>query len=340
MRRSHALLAALPLLAAPAVLAAPAGTATPAGAADQSHGQQIFLSSAGPQTYDRNAQTVTMLDHARAVRGDVTVDADQLIGFLRKKAPAPGDAPPKPDTQQDAQQDSQQDSGGNGTMGGNMELYRIEALGHVHIYTTTDQAWGDKALYDMDQGVMVMTGKGLKITTPNDVMTARDVLEYHSKEHMSVGRGDATVTTNDGKRVRADVLVAFSEPDSPASAPKGGGAEGGGDNNGPLGSTSKLDRAYGWGHVLLRTPNEIATGDRGVYMFKTQIARLIGHVHVTSGQNQNNGASAIVNMKTGVAVMNPPAGQRIEGLVIPNEAGSSAPPRTGKSAGTGKSATP
>nr|WP_242403433.1 hypothetical protein [Asaia platycodi] len=89
----------------------------------------------------------------------------------------------------------------------------------MHIYTTTDQAWGDKALYDIDQAVLVMTGKALKLTTPQDVMTARDVMEYHANTRMSVGRGDATVTTNDGKRIKADVLVAFSKPDSAAPAP-------------------------------------------------------------------------------------------------------------------------
>jgi len=291
-----------------------------AQAIDMSHGEQVHISSAGPQTYDHDAQTVTFVDQARAVRGDVTIDADQLIGFLRKKAPDPN-APPPP------QGDSKADNGkgdGDGAMGGSMELYRMEAIGHVHIYTSTDQAWGDKALYDIDQAVLVMTGKALKLTTPQDVMTARDVMEYHANTRMSVGRGDATVTTNDGKRIKADVLVAFSKPDNagPAQAKTASGSDGSAQRS------SKLDRAYAWGHVMLRTPNETATGDRGVYVFDTQMARLIGHVHVTSGQNQNNGASAIVNMKTGVAIMNPAPGQRVEGMVIPNEASSSKPGET------------
>ncbi|RUT26810.1 hypothetical protein C0V97_05280 [Asaia sp. W19] len=288
-----------------------------AQALDMSHGEQVHISSAGPQTYDHDAQTVTFVDQARAIRGDVTIDADQLIGFLRKKAPDPN--APKP--ADDQPQDGEKKPGDDGAMGGSMELYRMEAIGHVHIYTTTDQAWGDKALYDIDQAVLVMTGKALKLTTPQDVMTARDVMEYHANTRMSVGRGDATVTTNDGKRIKADVLVAFSKPDSaPANAPKSPAPGGDG-----TARSSKLDRAYAWGHVMLRTPNETATGDRGVYVFDTEMARLIGHVHVTSGQNQNNGASAIVNMKTGVAIMNPAPGQRVEGLVIPNEASSSKP---------------
>ncbi|MFC0501987.1 LptA/OstA family protein [Asaia krungthepensis] len=286
-----------------------------AQAIDMSHGEQVNISSAGPQTYDHDAQTVTFVDQARAIRGDVTIDADQLIGFLRKKAPDPN--APKPAEDQGADKKP----GDDGAMGGSMELYRMEAIGHVHIYTSTDQAWGDKALYDIDQAVLVMTGKALKLTTPQDVMTARDVMEYHANTRMSVGRGDATVTTNDGKRIKADVLVAFSKPDSAQTNTPQSPAPGG---DGTARS-SKLDRAYAWGHVMLRTPNETATGDRGVYVFDTQMARLIGHVHVTSGQNQNNGASAIVNMKTGVAIMNPAPGQRVEGLVIPNEAASSKP---------------
>ncbi|GBR13987.1 LptA/OstA family protein [Asaia spathodeae] len=297
-----------------------AGSQALAQAIDMSHGEQVNISSAGPQTYDHDAQTVTFVDQARAVRGDVTIDADQLIGFLRKKAPDPN-APPQPPG--DAKADGQK-SDGDGAMGGSMELYRMEAIGHVHIYTTTDQAWGDKALYDIDQAVLVMTGKALKLTTPQDVMTARDVMEYHANTRMSVGRGDATVTTNDGKRIKADVLVAFSKPDNAAPAQaKPAPGQNGGDSTAQR--SSKLDRAYAWGHVMLRTPNETATGDRGVYVFDTQMARLIGHVHVTSGQNQNNGASAIVNMKTGVAIMNPAPGQRVEGMVIPNEASSSKP---------------
>ena len=39
------------------------------------------------------------------------------------------------------------------------EIYRLEADGHVHIFTPTDQAEGDHAIYDIDQAVLVMTGR-------------------------------------------------------------------------------------------------------------------------------------------------------------------------------------
>lgn len=308
------LLLALPLAPTPAL----------ADGLDMSHGEAVQLFWKNEEVYDRNAQTVTLTGGARAVRGDVTVDADTLIGYLRKKTPPPGQPTPPPPPA-DAKNSNSSDP-----MGGSLELYRIEARGNVHIYNQTDQGWGDHALYDMDQAVMVMTGKHLKLTTPQDVLTARDVMEYHSKTRMSVGRGDATVTTNDGKQVKADVLVSFSKPnDAPAPGqPQPAKPAQTADASNPMGGgSSKLDRAYGWGHVVLRTQTQTATGDRGVYVFDTQIARLIGHVHVTQGQNQNNGSQAIVNMKTGIATMLPGTDSPIQGLVVPNEANSSQAPK-------------
>ena len=71
----------------------------------------------------------------------------------------------------------------------------------MQIFTPTDQVQGDRAVYDIDQAVLVLTGHALKLTTPNDVLTARDDLEYWSQKHMAVARGNAVVVTNDGRRI-------------------------------------------------------------------------------------------------------------------------------------------
>ncbi len=70
----------------------------------------------------------------------------------------------------------------------------------------------------MDQAVLVVTGHALKLTTPNDVLTARDDLEYWSQKHMAVARGNAVVVTNDGRRIAADTLVAYTTDAPPPSA--------------------------------------------------------------------------------------------------------------------------
>ncbi|WP_323991231.1 LptA/OstA family protein [Nguyenibacter sp. L1] len=323
----------------------PAGDAR-AQAIDLSHGGQIVVTAAGGFDWDQKTQTVTAYDQAQAVRGNVTVTGDRLIAFYRKKAAAPGAAPapaaPAPATppgvQGGAGQGGANQAAGNPDTGSN-EVYRLQALGHVHIFTDTDQAWGDKAVYDIDQAVMVMTGKAMKMVTPQDVLTARDTMEYYSQTRVSIGRGDATVTTNDGRQIRADVLVGYSAPaaqpakDGPAKGAPASGtpAKPGSD---PLASSGKLEKVNAFGHVFVRTQTETVTGDRGVYVPDTGIARIVGNVHITRGQNQINGAAAIVNMHTGIATMTERPGARVSGLVVPNESN----PTPGTNAAHGSSA--
>ncbi|PYD48863.1 hypothetical protein [Novacetimonas pomaceti] len=432
---------------------------------DMSQGGQVSVTAAGGFDWDQNSQTVTAYDRAQAVRGNVTVRADRLIAYYRKKNPtahpaqsvppsasATGNAPaalqaatrqeapvpaatatpaPSPATQSQATQSAAQSQaadavpdasiqaprtplakpgaastpssqpatrstaqaatnkpapspaaanpppapvpaappsptargpapptttaaaggdpdvdtslathsdtlpedlpppdrpmpqssghaagpGGEGSGGnGGSEVYRLEAVGHVHIFTNTDQAWGDRAVYDMDQAVLVMTGTNMKMTTPQDILTARDTMEYHSREHMSVSRGNATLTTNDGRQMRADILVGYDRPKNsrtPRSTTGHDASPGAG----------AIDRVDAFGHILIRTQSEAVTGDRGVYVPDSAIARIVGNVHISRGLNQISGAAAIVNMRTGIATLTDTPGSRVSGLVVPNQAG-------------------
>ena len=300
------------------------GTAARAQAIDLSQGGSITVTSLGGISWDQKAQSVTAVDQARAVRGAVTVDADRLIAFYRKKAQPPGAAPPAtppPAANGDGASGQPDDTGSN-------EIYRLEAIGHVHIYTATDQAWGDRALYDIDQAVLVLTGRGLRLVTPTDTVTARDSLEYWPQRRMSVARGNAVLVTTDGRRIDADVLVGFSAPD-PATGPNAAHPvqqvsartppPAGRAPADPLAASSgKLQRAEAYGHVVIRTPTETVRGDRGVYVASTGIARVLGDVHITRGQNQLDGQAAIVNMRTGIATLTNDPGERVQGLIVPN----------------------
>jgi lipopolysaccharide export system protein LptA len=64
---------------------------------------------------------------------------------------------------------------------------------------------------------------------------------------------------------------------------------------------------------------DTAIGDRAVYVPDSGIARLAGHVRITRGENQLDGSEAEVNMKTGIARLLAGAGERVQGLVIPND---------------------
>ena len=319
---------------------------------DMTKGGPVEVTSDNGMEWRQNEQVIIAKGNAKAVRGDVTVIADELIAHYRKKAAAPGAAPtPAAATTRPATPGAGTPGAGTpgpGTPGstaptpgpaaglpddtGNNEVYRLEAQGNVHIFTPTDQAFADHAVYDIDQAVLVLTGHDLHIITPQQLMTARDVMEYWSQKHMAVGRGNAVVITNDGRRVAADVLVGYTaDPNAPAGAPvqkvaatAAPPAKPGSD---PLlnGAGGKLQRVDAFGHVEVRTQAEIFHADKGVYVPDTGIARLAGNVHLTRGQNQLNGDEAVINLKTGVSTMERNPGSRVEGLVVPNDAQTSPP---------------
>jgi lipopolysaccharide export system protein LptA len=329
--RRAARLAAAALLAAPTLAPVLAPVLARAQALDLSHGGPVTVTALGGIDWDQNNQTVTAHDDARAVRGDVTVTADRLIAHYRKKAAAPGAAPkagaaPAATVQPAAAKpgdDAPPAQNGAPSDTGNNEIYRLEADGHVHIFTQTDQAWGDHGIYDIDQAVLVLTGKALKLTTPQDVLTARDAMEYWSQKHMAVGRGDASATSNDGRRITADTLVAYTvdnaAPHPPGTTPPPPPKKKDDKMTDPLADSGKIQRVEAFGHVQVRTATEIVNGDRGVYVPDTGLARIVGRVHITRGANQLNGAEAIVNMKTGIATMVQRPGARVAGLIVPND---------------------
>jgi lipopolysaccharide export system protein LptA len=287
-------------------------------ALDLSHGGPITVTALGGIDWNQAGQTVTAHDDARATRGAVTVTADVLIAHYRKKAGAPA-APAATKVAVTTPTPAPGVTGAPDDTGNN-EIYRLDAEGHVHIFTATDQAWGDHGIYDIDQAVLVLTGKNLHLTTPTNLMTARDAMEYWSVKHLAIGRGDASVTSNDGRRITADTLVGYTVDNkaAPGAAPSLPPKPGKTDD--PLAASGKLQKVEAYGHVQVRTATEIVNGDRGVYLPDTGLSHIIGHVHITRGENQLNGAAAIVNMKTGLATMTQAPGGRVQGLIVPNEA--------------------
>ena len=276
---------------------------------DMSHGGPLSITASDGIDWRQNDHTVVAHGDARAVRDNVTVMADTLTAWYRPKAgvqPAAAAAGSPGIT-------GEPDAGGN-------EIYKVEALGNVRIFTPTDRVVGDRAVYDIDQAVLVMTGRNMKLTTPTQILTARDTLEYWSQKHMAVARGNAVAVTNDGRRIAADTLAAYTAAGEapPADAKPATPASPAAQPADPLAASGTLEKMEAFGNVS-RTPTDTVTGDRGVYVPDTGMARLQGHIRITRGQNQLNGSEAIVNMKTGIARLVSGQSGRVQGLVIPND---------------------
>ncbi len=317
MTRSN--LMAAPLLAA-LLLALPMAPARAQGI-DLSGGGPVDVTATDGIEWRQVEQVIVARGNARAVRDTVTVDSDRLMARYR---PA-GGAQAQP-----ARPAGQPPVLGENPAGGSNEIWRLEAEGHVVIRTTTDTAKGDRAVYDMDQAVLVLTGRELSLATPSQVLTARDSLEYWSQRRMAVARGNAVaVDSQEGRRVGADTLVSYLLPEdapppapTPAPAARPAAASGRAAPADAPGA-GKVDRVEAFGNVEIRTATEVVRGDRGVYSPATGMARILGNVRITRGDNQINGREAIVNLRTGVArlVASSDRGERVRGLIVPQQEG-------------------
>src|SRR3546814_647401 len=134
----------------------------------------------------RDAKTYTARGNARAASGEVEVLADVLIAYYREPA-----------------------EGGEG----DSEIYLLEAAGSVRIKSPEGTVYGDKGRYKLDEQVFVMTGEDLRMVSKDDVVTARDSLEYWEGQRKAVARGAAQATHED-KQIKADVLTAIFEEDA------------------------------------------------------------------------------------------------------------------------------
>lgn len=291
MRRGALALAAT-LLAGPAI----------AQSIDLTQGGPIEVTAEDGIEWRQQEQVVIARGQARATRGGVTVEADRLLARYRPRG---------------GQAATQARAPAEGPAGGG-EIWRLEAEGNVVVTSATDRAEGDRAVYDMDQAVMVMTGTALRLVTPDNTLTARDSVEYWSARRMAVARGNAVVVTNDGRRVRADTLVAhFAESaaqgPAPTPPPQPAAAQPGQQQ------PSSIERVEAFGNVEIRTAEEVVRGDRGVYSPNSGLARLLGAVRITRGDNTLTGQEAIVNMHSGVARLVSAPGQRVQGLVVPQQ---------------------
>jgi lipopolysaccharide export system protein LptA len=269
---------------------------------DLNQGGPIEVTARDGMEWRQNEQLVIARGAARAVRGGVTIDSDLLLARYRPRGGAPTEARPPSEGP-----------------GGASEIWRLEAEGSVVITTATDRAEGDRAIYDLDQAVMVLTGRNLRLTSPDNVLTARDSVEYWPQRRMAVARGDAVVVTKDDKRVRADVLVAhFREAvaqaaGAPRPQPTRPAAEA------APGSDSNLEKVEAFGRVEIRTPTEVVRGDTGVYTPPNGLARLIRNVTIVRGDNTLTGCEAIVNMQTGISQLVACPGDRVRGIIVPGQ---------------------
>jgi lipopolysaccharide export system protein LptA len=256
---------------AAAPVAVPPAAAAPAASGLVGGGTPIEITADEGLEWHQDAKAYVARGNAVAVRGQMTLKGAVLTAFYRDLAT------------------------------GGTEIFRVAAEGAVSLTAPNQSAFGERALYDIEKDVAVLTGNGLRFVTPNDVVTARDSLEYWRTQKLAVARGDALAVRGDN-RVRADQLVGLLENDAKGQ--------------------DTLSRIDATGSVVITTPGDVARGNRGTYDIARKLAVLRGDVKITRGKSQLNGSEAEVDLQTGISRMlaGPAAEQgRVRGLFVPGQ---------------------
>lgn len=214
--------------------------------------KQVDITADQTLEWYQDQQLYVARGNARAVRGDMIVDADVLTAHERDK---PQSAKGGSQTAQN-QLKIKPKTNANGT--GDIDI--MTADGHVRITTPRQRVSGDHAVYDLDKHVATVTGNNLKYETDKETVTARDSLEYWEDKKIAVARGHA-IAIQPGRHVEADVLTAEFR-----DAPNG---------------TSQLWKMTAEGHVLIITKTDVSRGDNAVYDVSRNIAVLRGNVRIT-----------------------------------------------------------
>ena len=128
--------------------------------------------------WEKNREILIASGNAKASRGGITVLAEVLRAYYRKK-----------------------------TTGGT-DLYRLEAAGGVKIFSDTESMKGQTAVLDFEQAILKVDGKKVIYKAGPDTITANQQMEYWERQKMAVARGNA-VAIHKGKTLRADVLKAL-----------------------------------------------------------------------------------------------------------------------------------
>jgi lipopolysaccharide export system protein LptA len=261
--------------------------------------------------WQQDKQLYIARGNAVATRGPATMKADTLIAHYR---PVQGGA-----------------TANAATTDNNNEIYRIEADGNVVITRDSRTVVGDHADYDMDQGLGIVHGKALKMTTATDVITAKDALEWYDEKQIAVARGDAVAVRQGGRTIKADVLTAYMvksgqaappPPGKPAATPAKAPAPANGAQPAANNDESKINRIDAQGHVVVLNGPDIGRGDYGVYNAVTDICTLLGNVTITRGSDVITGQYAVMDLNTNISRIMPASAlpgstrQRVQGLFV------------------------
>ncbi|NCC20991.1 MAG: ostA-like family protein [Alphaproteobacteria bacterium] len=244
----------------------------------QDSAERIEITADKALEWRRNDRTFIATGQALAKQGETAISADTLTADYR-------DGPD-----------------------GNFNIWRMTAEGSVRISNPESTATGARAVYDVDNGIALMTGGDLRLVSPGQIVTARDRFEYHVTNGRLLAIGNALVVRGEDTLKADTVSVKFTDKDGKRT----------------------LESVEASGNVRIITPTETLHGDRGIYRAADNIAEIEGNVRIERGQNVLQGSRGQVNLTTNVSRLLGGAtagdGGRVRGVFYPGSTGGTSDP--------------
>lgn len=184
------------------------------------------------------------------------------------------------------------------------EIWKLTATDNVTISDAENTITGDEGIYLVEEQKANVTGNDLKLTSPDQVITATEKMEYDAIKGTAAAIGNAKVVQGQDTLQSSRLNVYFEK-----------------DENGK----NVLNKIDAIGGVKLTTPMETLTGDKGTYHAKKNTARVNGNVKIVRGPNTLEGTRAEVDLTTKISKIfgNEKTGGRVKGVFFPGSAPSS-----------------
>ncbi|MCX7304029.1 MAG: LptA/OstA family protein [Hyphomicrobiales bacterium] len=142
---------------------------------------------------------------------------------------------------------------------------------------------------------------GLRLNGKEPIEIASDKLEVKEAENVAIFTGNVTVEQGPTILKSGRMTVHYAKD--------GGSAATG---------SSSIDRLEVDGKVYVKSDNQVATGDQGMFDMKTETLVLSGkEVVLSEGQNVLAGCKLTVQMKTGQAKVDPCPQGRVQVKIVP-----------------------
>ena len=150
---------------------------TAAAKAEVSAANPVEISAAKSLEWDRVNKTYTAAQDVVVKQGEMKIESGNLVAHYSDKS-------------------------------GTADITTIEASNNVVITSPPYVAYGDKAVYNVESGNALLTGKKLTVLTDNDVMTADDKVEFFRNERKLVASGNPLIK-HELDTISARVMTAY-----------------------------------------------------------------------------------------------------------------------------------